>query len=181
MAERKKGAQPIGRLQMENAFIANYRGDVTAAARAAGYKFPKQNGRKLMQIPRIKAAALRSLEIYRDAAAREAGEKVGRQIAKEEIKAGYTLNEICEKLAKIEQDKKAPHMAKVKALMGMAELKGYKININRDVSGEFEGRTSEECEFFANHGYWPEAKPLDAGDPGAGLPEGEGAPQSRPN
>lgn len=58
---------------------------------------------------------------------------------------------------------------KVRAAVALAEIKGMKIQRSLDANKEFEGKTEEELDFFAIHGYWPEPQQrVVPGQPGAG-------------
>jgi hypothetical protein len=44
----------------------------------------------------------------------------------------------------------------VRAISTLADVLGMKLTRSAGLAREFEGRSSEEQEFFAVHGYWPE-------------------------
>lgn len=93
----------------------------------------------------------------------EAAKASAREVGK---RRGIERGEILDLLADIAR-KGENEGARVRALMGLAELKHMRINRMADVGKEFEGRTEEELDFFAIHGYWPEEKqPLEPGKPG---------------
>ena len=66
--------------------------------------------------------------------------------------------------------------ARVRAWMGLAQIKGMTIQRTLDLEREFEGKTEEELDYFSIHGYFPDEQHLDAGKPGASGVAGESAP-----
>ena len=67
----------------------------------------------------------------------------------------------------------------VRAATALAEVLGMKLPRPAGLGREFEGRSSEEQEFFAVHGYWPE-QPVGAAEPGAAGVAAAGPPARQP-
>lgn len=84
-------------------------------------------------------------------------------------KLGITKADVLNRLAELanisHSETNGNITGQVKACSEIAEIIGAKVKFSADVSKQFEGRSPEEVEFFAQHGYYP---PVDTG-------------QSRPN
>jgi hypothetical protein len=145
--------------------------DQTNAARAAGYKNANTIACRLMRKPLVIAAMAEHAEIQRKAAERAADDDARKPI--------ITKRRIEEILANIAENGENDHV-KVRAAMGLAEIKGMKVQRNLDLGREFEGKTEEELDFFGIHGYFPDEH-LVAGKPGPTGMASEGPPPASPN
>jgi len=65
----------------------------------------------------------------------------------------------------------------VRAASALAEILGMKLTRAAGLAREFEGRSSEEQEFFAVHGYWPE-QPVEPAQSGAAAGAAAGPQKS---
>ena len=68
----------------------------------------------------------------------------------------------------------------VRAISTLAEVLGMKLTRSAGLAREFEGRSSEEQEFFAVHGYWPE-QPVEPAQSGAVAVKTDCAKTGQPN
>ena len=68
----------------------------------------------------------------------------------------------------------------VRAISALADVLGMKLTRSAGLAREFEGRSSEEQEFFAVHGYWPEQS-VEPAQPGAVVVKTGRAKTSQPN
>ena len=161
MAERKRHAGILNQRQLT--FVVAHIGNDTEAARAAGYKNPERSAPKLMAMPAIRKAITEKQRAIIAAS----GATVGRRLSRLDV-----LKRLIE-LANLPPDCTRYNISgQVSALKVIAELEGYVIRRHEDLTREFADRTSEEKEFFASHGYWPnEMEPSQPGVPG---PEGAG-------
>lgn len=75
-------------------------------------------------------------------------------------KAGVTHEEVVARLWELASlpasETKDNIGGQVRAIAALAEVLGMKLARGAGLGREFEGRSSEEQEFFAVHGYWPE-------------------------
>jgi hypothetical protein len=166
---------------MERAFVDNYNGSATEAAKNAGYKHPGVTACKLMKKPRItKAIAERRVKVE----AKLVSKVVRNTVMKSEIVEGQLrgiarlerLADAWEKAAEEAKAKKQPYKvelsahARVLAALSaawdkLAELCGHKVSLSADVTKYFEDKSLEEREFFCIHGYFPDT--LEPAEPGA--------------
>jgi hypothetical protein len=68
----------------------------------------------------------------------------------------------------------------VRAISALADVLGMKLTRTAGLAREFEGRSSEEQEFFAVHGYWPEQS-VEPAQSGAVVAKAAGSKTSQPN
>jgi len=66
----------------------------------------------------------------------------------------------------------------VKAWENLAKIHGMLIERSADVTKEFAGRSEEDLEFFAEHGFWPNR--MGTGESGPDRPEGIGSAVREP-
>jgi hypothetical protein len=167
---------------MENAFLEAFKGNATQAAADAKYRNPNKAGNVLMKRSHVRKAVEAKMKIMQEEGARAEARVKGHQ-------QGITRVEITELLANIARHGDSDS-AKTRALLGLADIKGMRINRYADVSKEFEGRTEEELEYLAVHGHWPEereeGKPLEPAGPSGhgnqGQSQNDGQPvEVRPN
>jgi hypothetical protein len=131
---------------MQLKFVGAWAGDNTAAARKAGYRQPKQAAAKLMKVPAIREAIAEK----QAAAVSAAGKKLGRTITKIDVVERLL------RLADIPISKTRGNMSgQVSALKSIAEIQGYVLSKNLNYFAMFDGKSEEELEYFALHGYWP--------------------------
>jgi flagellar biosynthesis/type III secretory pathway protein FliH len=144
---------------MQSKFVECFKGNATEAARQAGFEHPNSAAGKLLKDPDIRAALEVKQQILREEEAKAEGKEAGKR-------QGIERGEIIDLLAGIARTGENEG-ARVRALMGLAELKHMRISRLADVSREYDNRTEEELEFFALNGYWPEEQQsVDAGKPG---------------
>ncbi|HWZ44669.1 MAG TPA: hypothetical protein VNW97_14425 [Candidatus Saccharimonadales bacterium] len=91
-------------------------------------------------------------------------------------KASVTREEVLERLWQLAalpaSETKDNISGQVRAASALADVLGMKLTRVASLAREFEGRSSEEQEFFAVHGYWPE-QPVESAESGAaGIPAG---------
>ncbi|MBZ5523864.1 MAG: hypothetical protein LAP21_16640 [Acidobacteriia bacterium] len=119
------------------------------AAKAAGYRYPEQHAWKTVKKPRAKKAP----EEKPPAIAKPSIEIPGRKLT-------VTREEVLERLWQLAalpaSETKDNINGQVRAVSALAEILGMKLTRAAGLAREFEGRSSEEQEFFAVHGYWPE-------------------------
>ena len=68
----------------------------------------------------------------------------------------------------------------VRAISALADVLGMKLTRSAGLAREFEGRSSEEQEFFAVHGYWPEQS-VEPDQPGTVVVKADCAKTGQPN
>lgn len=170
MAERTRHAGILNQRQLT--FVVAHVGNDTEAARAAGYKNPERSAPKLMAMPAIREAIAEKQRAIIAAS----GATVGRRLSRLDV-----LKRLIE-LANLPPDCTRYNITgQVNALKVIAELEGYVIRRHEDLTKELADRASEEKEFFATHGYWPnEMDPDQSRAPGSQSP-GEDGPQQKQN
>ena len=168
MAERKRHAGLLNQRQL--AFVVAHVGNDTEAARVAGYKNPERSAPKLMAMPAIRKAIAEKQRAIIVAS----GARIGRRLSRIDV-----INRLLE-LAEL-----PPHSTRfsingqVNALKAIAEIEGYMLRGQVDLTKEFADRTVEEVKFFAAHGYYEdEVEPSKPCSPGAQDP---GANGDQPN
>jgi hypothetical protein len=147
------------------------------AARAAKFKHPKTAAGRLKANPLVKAEIERQRSMF-EAAEKKREEAMGSIVGKLQ---GMTRSEVEAGLSDIARDVNTPAMVRVRAYGEIASIKGMKIT--RTVKDrEFEGRTEEELEYFAERGYWPEQSAAEAEhvqQTGSGDSGGQGGSQKK--
>ena len=133
------------------AFVMNFAGNAQEAAQAAGYADPASQAAKLMAIPEIAEACNRKMQVAFDAAAK----KMAKAITKTDVIK--RLND----LANLDPDKTNNTIhGQVAACKAIGEMQGYMVKgqEHETFRKQLEGKTEEEKEFFAEHGYWPQSQ-----------------------
>lgn len=160
-------------------FVAAYEGDGTAAARSAGAKNPSQYACAALK----NHAVLKAIKDKQGQVVRDSGKLLAKKLAKAEILETilYGIGIVKAASEKVAQKKHIRNddvitLTKVldsltKAGMTLAELQGYMIHKTLNLDKMLDGRTPEEMEYFAAHGYWPE---MGTGEPGALGPKSPG-------
>lgn len=130
-------------------FVAAYRGNATTAARAAGYKDPKNSAQQLMRNPIV----MNHLEKKQEAFSKESGRRLAREL-------NFCRNDILNRMWELanlpHEDKERPsYETQLKAMQALAEIFDNDITRTADLTRQLEGKTQAEVEFFASHGYFP--------------------------
>ena len=99
-------------------------------------------------------------------------------------KTGVTQEDVVERLWELAclpaSETKDNIGGQVRAISALADVLGMKLTRTAGLAREFEGRSSEEQEFFAVHGYWPE-QPVEPAQSGAVVAKAAGAKTGQPN
>ncbi len=169
MAERKRHAGILNQRQL--AFVVAHVGNDTEAARAAGYKNPERSAPKLMATPAIRKAITEKQRAIIAAS----GTRIGRRLSRLDV-----LKRLIE-LANL-----PPHSTRyningqVNALKTIAEIEGYLLRGQVDLTKEFAEKTPKEIEFFIDHGYYQnEVEPSKSCSPGTQDPGANRAQQDQ--
>jgi hypothetical protein len=105
--------------EMQLKFVANWEGNNTAAARAAGFKNPEVAGAKLMRMPHIKAAIAAKQKAMIKVAGEELGKAMGEAITKD------MLAQRAWQIAKAPSNNMGMYTCQVNALKFLGELLKY--------------------------------------------------------
>lgn len=135
--------------EKEILFVQYYEGNASAAAAKAKYSRPTHDGCMLMKRPHIAQACDEKRRRILEWNAKD----TARRISKQTLSA--RLLNIAEKA-----EKKSMFQPAVNAIKAIAEIEGYIIKKSEDLTRQLEGKTDEEKEFFAQHGYWPTREQL---------------------
>jgi len=139
----------------ERKFVEVFKGNATEAAIEAGYK--------------TSAARVMASRLLAKPAIREAIERRMSCAAK---RAGVVRSDIVGRLwelALLAPEATGGNITgQVRAADALADILGMKVQRMADLTKQFEGRSEDELEFFAQHGYWP----VDAARPGVSRSEG---------
>jgi phage terminase small subunit len=140
-------------------FIGAYNGpgSGTEAARIAGYSQPQLAAARLVKHPGVVAA----LKKKQDEVIKASGRKLGRAITKVDVVTKLAA------LADIDPAETNNNITgQVNALKAIAEIEGYIVKKTQDVTELAKGRSVEEMEHFAIHGYWPDEENAQSSKPG---------------
>lgn len=162
---KKKRNAPEILSPQELAFVAIYpgHGGGADAARAVGYKNPRQSAYQLLQREPVR----RAIEEKQRQVAATAGKELGKKLAKTDIVQRWIgevdrVKRLADKLESNGTVDPTTLLAFCKsldsssnALDKIAELIGAKVHLTADLTKEFESKSDEELIFFHEHGYWP--------------------------
>jgi hypothetical protein len=162
-------------IKKELKFVTARAGSDIDAARAAGYRYPERHAGKVVKKPRAKKAIVKTTtEEKPPAIVKSPGEAPGR-------KPNVTREDVMERLWQLAalpaSETKDNIGGQVRAASALAEILGMKLTRAAGLAREFEGRSSEEQEFFAVHGYWPE-QPVEPAQSGAAAGAAAGPQKS---
>lgn len=129
-------------------FIAAWQGNAVAAARAAGYSDPKASAYKLMNNPTIIAA----IKKKQDALSEESGKRLGKELT---FCRTDVLNRMWEIANPASAEKGPGFETQLKAAQALSEIFDHHISRTTELTRMLEGKTEQEAEFFAMHGYFP--------------------------
>ena len=125
-------------------FVEVFKGNATEAAIAAGYKPSSARiiGCRLLRKPEIR-------------------ELLDRKMAQVAKQAGVERVDIVQRLWELASLSHAETgggiTGQVRAADTLAEIMGMKVQRTADLTKQFDGRSEEELEFYANNGRWPES------------------------
>ena len=139
----------------ERKFVDVFKGNATEAAIEAGYK---QSAARVMGSRLLAKQAIRdAIELKMACAAKRVS-----------IERSEILGRLWE-LASMPPEATGNNIGgQVRAADALADILGMKVQRTADLTKQFEGRSEDELEFFAQHGYWP----VDATRPGTSRSEG---------
>lgn len=167
----KGGKKSFSWTPIRVAFVIAWKGSDVDAAREAGCKHPDKDAFRLMKMPEIAGA----IEKKRQQMFQVSAQKIATKASKIDV-VDRAL-----KLADMKpQDTNNNISGQVQALRLVAEMQGHIINKSMNLTAQFEGRSQEELEYFAVHGYWPHSS-VDPGKPGAAGNQGAGTDPRKPN
>ena len=136
------------------AFVSAWAGNLTAAARVAGYKNPRDAAYKLMKDPEV----VKALQKKQESMLQESGEHLARTLP-------LSRADVIDRLWQLAQlsPERTNHTinGQVKAAQTLEEIFALNIDRNEGLKRQLQGRTEAEMEFFVIHGFLPhqEEKP----------------------
>ena len=136
--------------KMQLNFVNNFNGCATEAAKAAGYKNPKESARQLMKNPTI----MEAIRMKQNAFVEESGKRFGSEI---NCSRSAIINRMWDLAQLSPKDTKETIGGQMKALEVLSRVFDVRINRPADLDRLLEGKTQEEVDFFVEHGYFPEA------------------------
>src|SRR5215471_15684406 len=132
-------------------FVAAWRGNAIAAARAAGYKNPKSSAEKLMK----NEAVQRAIKEKQIAMSQESGKLWAREL---KFCRNDILNRMWEMANLPHEDKQTPSFeTQLKAMQALAEIFDTGLARTAELARLIKGRSPEEIEYLSAHGHYPEA------------------------
>lgn len=139
--------------EQQQAFVAAYQGNATAAARAAGYKDPKNSAQQLMRNPIV----MNHLEKKQQAFSEESGRQRAREL---KFCRNDILNRIWEMANLPHEDKQTPSFeTQLKAMQTLTEVFDTGLARTAELARLIQGRSPEEIEYLTMHGQFPEENP----------------------
>lgn len=136
------------------AFVSAWAGNLAAAARAAGYKNPRDAAYKLMKDPEV----VKALQKKQESMLQESGEHLARTLP-------LSRADIIDRLWQLAQLSPGATnnniTGQVKAAQALEEIFALNIDRNELLKRQLAGKSEAEMEFFVIHGFLPhqEEKP----------------------
>jgi hypothetical protein len=130
--------------------VAAWSGDLIAAAKAAGYKQPRLAAGRLMK----NRVFVQNLKRKQESMAEESGKNLGRQIA---VSRPEIINRLWELARMSPAETNRTIYGQIKAAETLAYVFDIKLNRPADLDREVRERTSDEVDFFVEHGYFPDS------------------------
>jgi hypothetical protein len=127
--------------------LSEWKGDLTAAAEAAGYKEPRLAASRLMK----NQAFVQNLKRKQESMAEESGKTLGRQIA---VSRPEIINRLWELAQMSPAETNRTIYGQIKAAETLAYVFDIKLNRPADLDREVRDRTSDEIDFFVQNGYF---------------------------
>ncbi len=143
---KKEPARKFRPSERQRRFVAAFKGNATEAAIAAGYKSSSARiiGSRLLAKAGIREEIDRQMSV---AAKKVSVERIG------------IINRLWQLASLSPEVTSGSITGQVRASDALAEILGMKVQRTADLTKQFEGRSEDELDFYANNGYWPSQQP----------------------
>ncbi|HEV3036507.1 MAG TPA: terminase small subunit [Candidatus Angelobacter sp.] len=129
-------------------FVAAWQGNDIAAARAAGYRKPKNVAFRLMQNPAVATEIRRKQRIMTE----ESAKRIAAQLS---FDRNHVLNRLWE-MAQISPEKTNNTLSsQVKAAESLAALFDAELKRIAEILPHLSGKSAEDVQFWIRHGHFP--------------------------
>ena len=129
-------------------FVAAWTGNLIAAARAAGYKHPKDAAYKLMKDPKV----VKALQTKQESMLQESGEHLARTLP---LSRADVIDRLWQ-LAQLDPERTNSNITgQVKAAQALEQIFALNLDRNQPLKRHLEGKSEAELEFYVVHGFLP--------------------------
>ena len=130
------------------AFVSAWAGNLLAAARAAGYKNPRDAAYKLMKDPEV----VKALQKKQESMLQESGEQLARTLP---LSRADVIDRLWQ-LAQLSPERTNSNITgQVKAAQTLEEIFALNIDRNEGLKRQLQGKSEAEMEFYVIHGFLP--------------------------